>query len=221
MALFDDLKKSLSGVGKSSEKVMKKSGGILETQKLKLQKVSLESDLKDVYAQIGELYLKEQEGTETIPSTEMTALVGRVEDCKKAIKDVEEKIMEIKGAVICPNCGAEVDKESLFCPKCGAKIEKPQAEEETTAESAEEVVYESEGGTSVEESTEEAVYEDVQDTETAQEFAQEQAAQEDVPPTEASQEDAPQTDIPQENSGCSGAEAESEEHENTNSDSQV
>lgn len=80
MSIFDDFRKNLSSVSKSSEKAMKKSGGILEIQKLKLQKASLESDLKDAYAQVGELYIEEKAEQDSVPSAEMTALFNRVED---------------------------------------------------------------------------------------------------------------------------------------------
>lgn len=192
MSIFDDFRKNLSSVSKSSEKAMKKSGGILEIQKLKLQKASLESDLKDAYAQVGELYIEEKAEQDSVPSAEMTALFNRVEDCRKAISDIEHKITGLRGVVICPNCGAEADKDSLYCPKCGTKLE-PQKEEQTE-ESAEEVIYETEQDGSTVSETEEAVYEDVTDTETAQEFAQEQEAQEESAQNAQGGSDAPQAE---------------------------
>ena len=54
MAFFDELKKNLSGVtdtvAKTSENVMKKSSTAIEIQKAKLKRVSLEGDMKELYA---------------------------------------------------------------------------------------------------------------------------------------------------------------------------
>ena len=63
MAFFDELKKNLSGVtdtvAKTSENVMKKSSTAIEIQKAKLKKVSLEGDMKELYASLGKLYFEE------------------------------------------------------------------------------------------------------------------------------------------------------------------
>ena len=63
MAFFDELKKNLSGVtdtvAKTSENVMKKSSTAIEIQKAKLKRVSLEGDMKELYASLGKLYFEE------------------------------------------------------------------------------------------------------------------------------------------------------------------
>ena len=62
MAFFDELKKNLSGVtdtvAKTSENVMKKSSTAIEIQKAKLKRVSLEGDMKELYASLGKVYFE-------------------------------------------------------------------------------------------------------------------------------------------------------------------
>ena len=49
----------------------------------------------------------------------------------ETIKGFESQIRDLSGIVVCPNCGAELSKESKFCTVCGTKlpeIEKPAPE---------------------------------------------------------------------------------------------
>lgn len=140
MTFFDELKKNLSGVSgtvaKTSETVVKKSGTVLEIQKAKLKKVSLEGDLKDIYAQLGQLYF-EKYADGDMPK-EMAALCEKVTACQHAIDEAEQRAAYLKGVVICSNCQAEVDREASYCPKCGAEIVHVVEEEDTEAVEAEE-----------------------------------------------------------------------------------
>lgn len=124
MTFFDELKKNLSGVSgtvaKTSETVVKKSGNVLEIQKAKLKKVSLESDLKDIYAQLGQLYF-EKYADGDMPK-EMAALCEKVTACQHAVNEAEQRVALLKGVVICAHCQTEVDKEASYCPKCGSEI---------------------------------------------------------------------------------------------------
>lgn len=153
MTFFDELKKNLSGVSgtvaKTSETVVKKSGNVLEIQKAKLKKVSLEGDLKDIYAQLGQLYF-EKYADGDMPK-EMALLCERVTACQHAIDEAEQRVALLKGVIICAHCQSEVDKEASYCPKCGAEIihvvedsdgETVEAEEETAEEQTEETADE-------------------------------------------------------------------------------
>lgn len=133
MTFFDELKKNLSGV---SGTVAKKSGTVLELQKAKLKKVSLEGDLKDIYAKLGQLYF-ENYADGDMPK-EMAALCEKVTACQHAIDEAEQRTAYLKGVVICSKCQAEVDREASYCPKCGAEIVHVVEEEDTEAVEAEE-----------------------------------------------------------------------------------
>ena len=158
MAFFDELKKNLSGVtdtvAKTSESVMKKSGTAIEIQKAKLKKVSLESDMRELYASLGKLYFEEYADGD-MPK-EMAELCEKITACQHAINEAEQRAALLKGVVICTNCQAEVDKDASYCPKCGAEIihvveddedgvepeedeEDTEAEDEAEAEDSEEV----------------------------------------------------------------------------------
>ena len=142
MAFFDELKKNLSGVtdtvAKTSENVMKKSSTAIEIQKAKLKKVSLEGDMKELYASLGKLYFEEYADGD-MPK-EMAELCEKITSCQHAINEAEQRAALLKGVVICSNCQAEVDKDASYCPKCGAEIIHVVEEDENVdAASSEEV----------------------------------------------------------------------------------
>lgn len=168
MAFFDELRKNLTGVSdtvaKTSETVVKKSSGVLEIQKAKLKKVSLENDLKNHYAELGMLYF-ENYADGDMPK-EMAELCEKITACQHAISEAEQRVASLKGVVICANCQAEVDKDASYCPKCGAEIVHVVEDPET--ESAEEVAEgEKEPEAAVDAEAE--IVEEAAETETAEE----------------------------------------------------
>lgn len=138
MAFLDELRKNLSEV---SDTVVKKSSHMMEIQKAKLKKVSLESDLKDLYAELGKSYF-DYYADGDIPK-EMAGLCKKITACRHAIQDAEQRAAFLRGVIVCANCQAEVDKTAFYCPKCGAEIVHV-VEDEETAETVDEDEFEEE-----------------------------------------------------------------------------
>ena len=191
MAFFDELKKNLSGVtdtvAKTSENVMKKSSTAIEIQKAKLKKVSLEGDMKELYASLGKLYFEEYADGD-MPK-EMAELCEKITSCQHAINEAEQRAALLKGVVICSNCQAEVDKDASYCPKCGAEIIHVVEEDENVdAESSEEVDDEVPDGADTEDSEGEAEEVDAEPEESAEANEQEDEAAKETEEGEASDE---------------------------------
>ena len=191
MAFFDELKKNLSGVtdtvAKTSENVMKKSSTAIEIQKAKLKKVSLEGDMKELYASLGKLYFEEYADGD-MPK-EMAELCEKITSCQQAINEAEQRAALLKGVVICSNCQAEVDKDASYCPKCGAEIIHVVEEDENVdAASSEEVDDEVPDGADTEDSEGEAEEVDAEPEESAEANEQEDEAAKETEEGEASDE---------------------------------
>ena len=191
MAFFDELKKNLSGVtdtvAKTSENVMKKSSTAIEIQKAKLKKVSLEGDMKELYASLGKLYF-EKYADGDMPK-EMAELCEKITSCQHAINEAEQRAALLKGVVICSNCQAEVDKDASYCPKCGAEIIHVVEEDENVgAASSEEVDDEVPDGADTEDSEGEAEEVDAEPEERAEAHEQEDEAAKETEEGEASDE---------------------------------
>ena len=181
MAFFDELKKNLSGVtdtvAKTSENVMKKSSTAIEIQKAKLKRVSLEGDMKELYASLGKLYFEEYADGD-MPK-EMAELCEKITSCQHAINEAEQRAALLKGVVICSNCQAEVDKDASYCPKCGAEIIHVVEEDENVdAASSEEVDDEVPDGADTEDSEGEAEEVDAEPEESAEANEQGEASDE-------------------------------------------
>ena len=191
MAFFDELKKNLSGVtdtvAKTSENVMKKSSTAIEIQKAKLKKVSLEGDMKELYASLGKLYFEEYADGD-MPK-EMAELCEKITSCQHAINEAEQRAALLKGVVICSNCQAEVDKDASYCPKCGAEIIHVVEEDENVdAASSEEVDDEVPDGADTEDLEGGAEEADAEPEESAEANEQEDEAAKETEEGEASDE---------------------------------
>ena len=191
MAFFDELKKNLSGVtdtvAKTSENVMKKSSTAIEIQKAKLKRVSLEGDMKELYASLGKLYFEEYADGD-MPK-EMAELCEKITSCQHAINEAEQRAALLKGVVICSNCQAEVDKYASYCPKCGAEIIHVVEEDENVdAASSEEVDDEVPDGADTEDSEGGAEEADAEPEESAEANEQEDEAAKETEEGEASDE---------------------------------
>ena len=191
MAFFDELKKNLSGVtdtvAKTSENVMKKSSTAIEIQKAKLKRVSLEGDMKELYASLGKLYFEEYADGD-MPQ-EMAELCEKITSCQHAINEAEQRAALLKGVVICSNCQAEVDKDASYCPKCGAEIIHVVEEDENVdAASSEEVDDEVPDGADTEDSEGGAEEADAEPEESAEANEQEDEAAKETEEGEASDE---------------------------------
>lgn len=191
MAFFDELKKNLSGVtdtvAKTSENVMKKSSTAIEIQKAKLKRVSLEGDMKELYASLGKLYFEEYADGD-MPK-EMAELCEKITSCQHAINEAEQRAALLKGVVICSNCQAEVDKDASYCPKCGAEIIHVVEEDENVdAASSEEVDDEVPDGADTEDSEGGAEEADAEPEGSAEANEQEDEAAKETEEGEASDE---------------------------------
>ena len=130
MSLLDDLKK---GVTDFTENVAQKSTQVIETQKLKMRKSSLENDLRDIYVVLGHLYVR-QMGAGFDQDSEEGRLLRRLNETRNAIASIEEELRQKKGMIVCPGCRESVSADFDYCPKCGAKLAKEASSDENTSQ---------------------------------------------------------------------------------------
>ena len=117
-----------------TKNVSKTSGDLLKTTKLNLSLSTEESNLKNIYLEIGkkvhEIY---QYGGNL--GKFFDEKYAEIEACERRIIETREQISQIKGTRDCLKCGKTVDKTSEFCPKCGLRLEgaqQPEPESEPT-----------------------------------------------------------------------------------------
>lgn len=120
MKVKDTLSDIGKSIGKSAETAMKKSGEFLSISKLMLAISSEESNIKDIYAKIGEkIYKRHERGK--FEDKEFEEYFKDIERCKKEIRELKREIDKVKNIKLCNICGCEMKKGAKFCPECGGK----------------------------------------------------------------------------------------------------
>ena len=160
MTFFEELKKTITDV---SGTVVKRSGEVVETQKLKMKKYSIESDIRKDYELMGRIFFAEMEETGNIDEN-VEEIFQRIVEAKDAVAEIDEKLSKYSKGKVCAVCGEKASKNMTYCPYCGSKFEdEPEADFEK-AEFEEDVVEKTEDAAEVTEENadaEEAVTENV------------------------------------------------------------
>jgi len=112
MSFLDDVKR----IGKN---LTDKGKDIVEITKLNAQISAEKENIKEIYRKIGEKVYQDYKSGNESPYAD---LCGQIAEIEKKIQDLTDKVLELKNAAKCPNCGAEVAKENAYCPKCGTKL---------------------------------------------------------------------------------------------------
>ena len=124
----------LDNIGKKMGEAAKKSGELVEVSKINISIGNEEGKIQNLYKEIGQnLYQKYVASNECDEDFRQTC--ETINQHEQTIKELKQKILEIKNIKICPNCNAEIARNIQFCSGCGAKQEEmPQEEVETEVE---------------------------------------------------------------------------------------
>ncbi len=133
MSLFENLKQKVTDTAKVAAK---KSGELVEITKLNMSISSEEDKIKKVYSEIGksvyESFTKGETGAYSKQCEE-------IETYKETIKQLKQKILDLKDSKVCQSCGTEVAAAVAYCPKCGNKLEEVVAAAEIEPEAEAEI----------------------------------------------------------------------------------
>ena len=110
-AIFSTVKGWANAAGKKTEEVM-------ETSKIKLKMVSISSELSKAYEELGELVYQAAKKNDTVGS-EMDEIMDKIDSLLQQMRELENKVGDIKKVRICPNCNANCPADSRFCSRCG------------------------------------------------------------------------------------------------------
>lgn len=130
MSIFEDLTKKVTTTAKSA---VRKSGDIVEVTKLNMSISQEEEKIQKTYSEIGKaVYEAFKNGEDTANAAK--ELCEQIKAYEDNIKDIKQKVLELKRIKVCPGCSTELDLDIAFCPKCGTKQVMPQVNEEPAAE---------------------------------------------------------------------------------------
>ena len=122
---FDKLKDDLFSVGKE---VGDRVSDVSNIAKLKLDVRSKEEFLERQFAQLGRMYYAAHKNdVEAVAEQDTFVAIAETE---AKIEGIKQTILDLQGAVCCPNCGEKYQKGFKFCPSCGAELKKEATPED-------------------------------------------------------------------------------------------
>lgn len=124
MGIFDEVGKKISQAGQGA---ISKTKDFADVAKLNSNISDEQNRITSAYTEIGKLYFETHaDNFEDCFATQFAS----IKEAMTKINDYEKQIVDIKGVVKCPRCGAEVSKDAAFCATCGNAIvvEKPVTE---------------------------------------------------------------------------------------------
>lgn len=134
--IFDDV---VVNAKAAASVVSKKATYVYDSSKQKLAAAELRGEINKKLKELGALTYKSQ--TASVDCTDDIArIVGEITELKENLDTINENLASAKNQKKCPNCDANVPKNSVFCNICGAKLENEEAAQtaEQTSEKAEE-----------------------------------------------------------------------------------
>lgn len=122
---FDKLKDDLFSVGKE---VGDRVSDVSNIAKLKLDVRSKEEFLERQFAQLGRMYYAAHKNdVEAVAEQDTFVAIAETE---AKIEGIKQTILDLQGAVCCPNCGEKYQKGFKFCPSCGTELKKESTPED-------------------------------------------------------------------------------------------
>lgn len=113
------LKEKLEDAG---EKVVKKSGQLVDAAKLNFHISTEEGELKKKYERIGRMVYEAKNGEGEL-SDEINTLCDDIQLSLEKIEEMKHRLQVVKNKKKCPHCGKEIPKDAPFCSSCGCKNE--------------------------------------------------------------------------------------------------
>lgn len=107
---------------KLTKNVTKTSGDLFKTTKLGMNLSTEETNLKNLYMDIGKKVHEIYQYGGTLGKF-FDEKYLELEACERKIEEIKAQISVIKGTKTCPKCGKALERTAEFCHKCGIRVE--------------------------------------------------------------------------------------------------
>ena len=121
MAFFETLGGKIINAGQS---IAQSTKNFADVTKLNSAISDYEKQIVDLYTIVGKSYYERHKND---ANAEEQQRIMAINTLFKQIDGLKQQIKDIEGIVKCPNCGADVPRDSLFCSSCGSKVVKETA----------------------------------------------------------------------------------------------
>lgn len=117
----------LSEIKSRADKVMKKSGELVEKSKVKLAIAGTKSEIGSLFKQLGELVYLAQKDETGAGAEEIENTIAHIDVLYEKLEELTQADSALKNEKICAQCGKSNPMEQTFCGGCGNKF--PENEE--------------------------------------------------------------------------------------------
>lgn len=118
MAFLDDIDRKLTLWGHGA---IKKTKEVTDIAKITGTIKSLENQKQECFTELGKFFYEYQK-TNPVKDTKVMTILSKIQELSDQIGQYQEELQRKRGTIFCPNCNAEISKDSLFCSVCGAKV---------------------------------------------------------------------------------------------------
>ena len=84
-----------------------------------------EKNIDGLYRQIGSIYMAKHL---TDAEEDFSGMIRAIQDAQQRVVACQKRVLELKGLVACPKCGAELPIHATFCRVCGTSLQQPAAQ---------------------------------------------------------------------------------------------
>lgn len=127
---FNKLKSDIVSMGKD---VGDKVSDVSAVAKVKLDIRNKESYMEKQFTELGRAYYLAHKNDENIPEKEF---FKPIQEAEAEIARMQDQLMTMQGAEVCPNCGKKQPAGHTFCESCGAAMNGAAGDEETATSEA-------------------------------------------------------------------------------------
>ena len=96
----------------------KKTGEVVESSKLRLQIISLNSEISTAYEELGSIVYHAAKKNASCGEA-VEEKMDQIDELLEKLRKMEGKVAEIKKVRKCQNCGAVCPADAHFCSRCG------------------------------------------------------------------------------------------------------
>jgi len=129
------MEKIFAEIKSTADKVIKKSGELVELSKVKFQIANTKSEINANYKELGELVYHAQKGEEQPDTQIIEGAIAKIDELYAKLETLMAENSSLKNEKTCPSCEKSNPKSAQFCLGCGYKFAVSDAEcEDATAE---------------------------------------------------------------------------------------
>lgn len=115
------MEKILSEIKNTADKVVKKSGELVELSKIKLGIAGVKSEIGTNYKMLGELVYRMQKDDET-DTEKINEVIAKIDELYERLDELNDVCAALKNEKVCSNCGKRNPLDQPFCGGCGQKF---------------------------------------------------------------------------------------------------